>query len=176
MRVLVLSAGRGEGKTTFLCQLADHIAAQTRSVAGIAAPAVFENDRRIGYDLLDLRQGCRQLLARLNASLDSGTIVGAYRFNDAAIRAGNAAVIGAVRDRSAFIGIDEIGPLEFRGDGWAPAMSCALAECRPEQLVIVVVRSALVDELAARFPSPHWANAIRIAPPWPDPAQLPLGP
>jgi len=176
MGVYVLSANRGEGKTTFLFRLADHVAGQKRKVGGIATPAVFENDRRIGYDVVDLHQGRRQLLARLTTRLDSGPIVGAYRFDGAAVRAGNAAVIDAVRDRFDFIGIDEIGPLEFRGEGWATGLGTALAECRPDQAIVIAVRPSLADGLAVQFTSPHWANAIRITPPWPDPARVPLGP
>jgi nucleoside-triphosphatase THEP1 len=174
MGVQILSAGRGEGKTAFLARLADHVAAAGRSIGGITTPAVFEGERRIGYDLVDLRVGQRWPLARLSELLDSIIKVGAYRFHHAAIQAGNVAVIGAVRDGLDFIAVDEVGPLEFRGSGWTPALTCALAECRPEQTLVVVVRPSLVDELAARFPSTRWAAARRITPPWPDPTEVVL--
>lgn len=174
MGVQIVSAGRGEGKTTFLARLADHVAAGGRSIGGVTTPAVFEGDRRIGYDLVDLRVGQRWPLARLSVLLDSSIEVGAYRFDEEAVRLGNAAVIGAVRDGLDFIAVDEVGPLEFRGNGWAAALTCALAECRPEQTLVVVVRPSLVDELATRFPSTKWATARRITPPWPDPKEVAL--
>jgi len=174
MGVLVLSGGRGDGKTTFLARLADHLAAKGRSIGGITSPAVYAGDRRIGYDVVDLRVGQRWPLSRLSELLDSEIEVGAFRFHDAAIQAGNDAMIGALHDGLDFIAVDEVGPLEFRGGGWTPALTCALAECRPNQTLVVAVRPALVDELAARFPSPQWARATRITPPWPDPAEAAL--
>ena len=168
MGATIILAKRGEGKTSFLREYAARAADRGRSVGGIAAPALFEHDRRIGYDLLDLRRGTRRPLARVVTGPNATPTVGAYRFEDAAVAAGNAAIIAAVRDGLDVIAIDEIGPLEFRGQGWAPALEVALRECTEEQELIVVVRSSLVDELPVRFPSPAWAAAGRISPPRPS--------
>ena len=137
-------------------------------MGGIASPAVFEDNQRIGYDLIDLRRGDRRALARMTSPEDAALAVGVYRFDETAVTAGNAAITGAVRDRLDIIVIDEVGPLEFRGQGWAPGLELALRECGSEQELIVVVRPSLVDELPARFPSPAWATAERISPPWPS--------
>ncbi|HUU85878.1 MAG TPA: nucleoside-triphosphatase [Phycisphaerae bacterium] len=169
MSVEILSAGRGEGKTTFLCQYLDRLVERGRSVGGIVSLAVFEDGQRIGYDLLDLRSGRRRALARIAKAPVSPPTVGVYQFIEAAINEGNTAVIAAVRDDLDVVAIDEVGPLEFRGQGWAPALETALQECRAEQELIIVVRPALVAELPKRFPSPLWAGARRTSPPWPAP-------
>jgi hypothetical protein len=91
-----------------------------------------------------------------------------YRFDDEALLEGNSAIISDVRAGVTTVVIDEIGPLEFRGGGWAPGLEVALRECVPEQVLIVAVRPALVDGLPRRFPSPLWATARRISPPWPS--------
>jgi len=137
-------------------------------VGGIAALAVFEDGRHVGYDLLDLRCGSRQLLVRAVADHAVVRSVDAYRFDGGAVAAGNAAITAAVRDGLDAIAIDEIGPLEFRGHGWAPALEFALRECGPDQELIVVVRPSLLPGLPERFPSPKWAAANRISPPWPS--------
>ena len=129
--------------------------------------AVFKGDQRIGYDLLDLRQGVRRPLARVVAPANEPPTVGMYRFDEEAVAAGNAAILAAVRDGLDVVAIDEVGPLEFRGGGWAPGLKVALGECSAAQELIVVVRPSLVDKLPGVFPSRAWETAERVSPPWP---------
>jgi nucleoside-triphosphatase len=166
MGVLIVSGGRGEGKTTFLSHYASRLADSGRSVGGIISPAVFEAEKRIGYDLIDLRDGTRHVLARL-AGPDEKPTVGVYRFDPGTVTAGVAAVSLAVRNGLDLIAIDEVGPLEFRGDGWATALIEALRCLREDQTLVITVRPALVDQLPVRFPSPAWVSAERVTPPWP---------
>ena len=167
MSVSIISARRGEGKTTFLRAYAARAATEGRSVGGIASPAVFEGDRRIGYDLLDLGRNHSCSLARVVTAENGVPTVGRYRFDDTAVATGSAAILAAVHDGLDVIAVDEVGPLEFRGQGWAPALETALRELNADQELVVVVRASLADELSARFPSPLWETARRIWPPWP---------
>jgi nucleoside-triphosphatase THEP1 len=167
MDLILLSAGSGLGKTTFLCDQLARLAAEGRSVGGVVSPAVFEQGRRIGYDLLDLRTGNRRLLARAVGPDSAAATVGVYRFDDQAMAAGNAAIIAAVQDGLEIIAVDEVGPLEMRGGGWTPALEFALQKCLPGQHLVVTVRPTLADKLPERFPAPIWTAQTRIAPPWP---------
>ena len=174
MGLTLLCAASGMGKTTFLCDQVARLAAQGRSVGGVVSPAVFEQGRRVGYDLLDLRSGVRRPLARA-VGVDSvaaisaadAPAVGSYRFAETALRAGNDAIIQAVREGLDIIAIDEVGPLELQGGGWTPALEFALHTCRPGQQLIVTVRPTLADKLPVRFPASVWATQTRVAPPWP---------
>jgi nucleoside-triphosphatase THEP1 len=168
MGVTIVSAAKGEGKTSFLREQLARMADSGRSVGGIAAPVVFHNGCRIGYDLIDLRHGSRWSLARTVTSHRAAPDVGMFKFDEAAVSAGNAAVVAAVEDGLDVIAIDEVGPLEFDGKGWAPALSFALRECETCQDLIVTVRRSLVDELLNRFPSHLWETAQRVSPPWPS--------
>ncbi|MFH1111289.1 MAG: nucleoside-triphosphatase [Planctomycetota bacterium] len=163
----LLTAGRGEGKTTFLREYAVCAAGRGLSVGGVAAPAVFEKGERVGYDLIDLRRGSRRPLARIVSSPGAKRTAGMYWFDEAAEADGNAAIISAIQDRLDVVAIDEVGPREFLGGGLVQALSFALRELSPEQELILVVRPSLVDELPHRFPSPRWETVNRISPPWP---------
>lgn len=167
MALTILCAARGEGKTTFLQQQVEALASCGRSIGGIAAPAVFGADERLGYDLVDLRNGQRRPLARRVVAPDARPTVGGYAFDAQAINEGQAAIMAAIRQHTQVIAIDEIGPLEFDGEGWAPALEAALHECTPAQTLIITVRPTLVDKLPIRFPAPLWAQAQRFSPPWP---------
>lgn len=170
MGVTIIGGERGAGKTTFLCAQTAALAVRGWSVGGIAAPAVFESGRRVGYDLLDLRDHTTRRLARLAA--DGPADVGPYRFDEEAVAAGNAAIVAAVRDGLDLIAIDEIGPWELRGGGWAPGLKTALRELQPVQELLLVVRPAVIGSLPACFPLGRWAAARRVVPPWPDSLDL----
>ena len=167
MKVYIVTAGRGEGKTSFVRAYATRMAEHGRSVGGIACPAVFHCDQRIGYDLADLRCARQRPLARVVGEPGSGPVVGRYRFDEAAIAEGNATIMSAVSDGVDVVVVDEIGPLEFRGQGWAPALERALQTARGTDQMLVVTRPSLVDQLPTRFPSPLWSEARRVCPPWP---------
>lgn len=168
MSIIILSAVKRGGKTTFLRQSAARLAERGRSVGGIASPVVFENGQLVGYDLLDLRTDEQRPLARTGAVDDPALHTGAYRFEGVGVAAGNEAIQSAVRDGLDVIAIDEVGPLEFAGGGWTPGLEFALRKCVAAQELIVVVRPSMVDELPKRFPSPCWATARCIKPPWPE--------
>ena len=167
MQITILSGVQGSGKTTYLQQFAASAARWGKTVGGIASPAVFEGGRRVGYDLLDLRSGCRRPLARLDNGLPAPTKIGVYAFDDAAIAEGNDRILDAVKAGASIIVVDEIGPLEFRGGGWSRALAFAIEKCATECELILTIRPSLADDLAARFPSPFWQTARRVVPPWP---------
>ncbi|MCP4590707.1 MAG: DUF2478 domain-containing protein [bacterium] len=168
MPLNIVSGERGAGKTGFLEKLVARATAAGRTTGGVLSPAVFEAGQRCGYDLIDPLRGTRQVLARVAGPLDGAPTVGMYRFCDAAVEAGCQAIISAVRSRVDVVVVDEVGPLELRGEGWAPALEIALNECDIRQELFVVVRPSLVGDLPARFPAGEWAKARRIAPPWPE--------
>jgi nucleoside-triphosphatase len=167
MQITVLSGPQGSGKTTQLQRLAAAAVLQGRTAGGIVSPAVFEFGRRVGYDVLDLQSGRRRPLARLTSLVSASTKAGAYAFDDAAIAEGSECIRQAVNAGLTVIAVDEIGPLEFRGGGWAPALALALRSCIPGCELILSVRPALADHLAARFPSEYWPDARVVTPPWP---------
>ncbi len=175
MSITVVSADKGMGKTTFVRRCAERAAERGRRVGGIAAPAVFEDGSRVGYDLLDVGAGTQRPLARLAATSAAqsgpkscGHRCGVYEFDIEALNKGSNAVIAAIRYPCDVVVIDEVGPLEFRGCGWASALQIALNECGIRQKLVIAVRPALVDELPDRFPSPLWSEARVTSPPWPD--------
>ena len=167
MGVTIITAGRGEGKTTFLIAYTAWQAALGRSIGGIAAPAAFEDGIRVGYDLLDLRTGQRRLLARIAAPQGTPPTIGMYRFDDEAVTQGNSAITSAIKDRFDVVGIDEVGQLEFQGGGWSEALRFSLLEYRRLQELVVVVRRQFAHQLFECFPHDGWQSARRVSPPWP---------
>ncbi|MGD2109586.1 MAG: nucleoside-triphosphatase [Phycisphaerae bacterium] len=165
--VNLITGTQGSGKTSFLLGYVRSRVAEGRSVGGVAAPAVFSEERREGYDVIDLASGQRRTLCRVGTPGEGALAVGPYVFDPATLAAGNAAIVEAIRGGLDVIAIDEIGPLEFRGSGWAPSLATALEECTTSQELLVAVRPSLVDRLPGQFPSSRWSAATTLAPPWP---------
>lgn len=133
----------------------------------MACPAVFHGEELVGYDLIDLRRYTRRPLARILAPKDGTSSRGRLRFDAAAIHVGTRAILSAVQAELDMVVIDEVGPLEFRGEGWASALRVALRDCATRQKLLIVVRAGLADQLPIRFPSELWATADSVSPPWP---------
>lgn len=146
--ITLLAAPPGAGKTTACLRFAAGARAAGLRVGGIAAPARCDaTGARVGIDAVDLATLQRRPLADVVDDPILAT-VGHFRFRAVALAWSLGALLDALRAPLDAVVIDEIGPLELRGEGYAPALSALPhATCRH---VIVVVRSALEGEVAAR--------------------------
>lgn len=147
-KVYILTGESGEGKTTLLQKLTKVLKEKGIRVGGILAPRIMEDDMTTGYDITDIRSGSRApFLRHINRKITSGV----ERFTQ--MEEGYKAGLKALdpdnnRDRTLVI-IDEAGPLELRGEGWAGRIS-ELLNINQWQ-IIVVVRKSLVDEVIRKF-------------------------
>jgi nucleoside-triphosphatase THEP1 len=135
-RVILLVGPTHSGKT-------DALSATVRQpgVAGLLAP-----DMHFGRILEDLKSG---EFERFQIHDDSEPFVeiGPYRFRLAAFEWANARLEAAVRSGAKIIVIDEIGPLELRGEGLREGLDAVLA--RDTGSVVLVVREKLVGQVEA---------------------------
>lgn len=155
-RAVILSGERGTGKSTLCIKLAKKI----RGTGGIVSPGLFDSSgSKIGFDCLDVISGDSWELGRVRAAYldddrcggsgEGGT--GKYLFD----KTGVLRAVAAIRDSIGRAGgttlIDEIGPLEFRGGGFAPVLP--LLAAAPD--LIIVVRPGLIEKLLPVVPVHH---------------------
>lgn len=144
-KVVVLTGDLGSGKTTACLQFAERVAGQGLDCAGVVCPARFDGNRKVGFDLLDLRTKERRPLAEADqqpASLRTGM----YRFDVGTMAWGMTCLESACPCHVLII--DELGPLELeRGAGWTNALDVLRAG--QFRLAVVVVRPRLVDTFMA---------------------------
>ena len=135
-RILLITGGRGVGKTT-LCERAVGLArAAGYACAGLLTRAA-PGDRRV---VVDVRTGD----ARPLTITRGGVTVGRFRFDPAALAWG-AEVLARATPCDLLV-VDELGPLEVeRGEGWAAALD--LLRTGAFRLAFVVVRPELVDRV-----------------------------
>jgi nucleoside-triphosphatase THEP1 len=116
-------------------------------VRGLLAPAVNCENGRSGYDLIDIASGNRSGFLRLAAHPGKcgEAVIGNYRLVPGSLEFGFRALEPGPPEAPAPVFLDEVGPWELAGGGWAPAISRLLA--RDKGLMIWVVRSGLLENV-----------------------------
>ncbi len=147
-RVVILTGGTGEGKTTRLTEIVTILDRNHIACGGILAPAVYENNERTGFDIFNVATRERARLARLIPG-SPGTDLSRFRFFDEGIGFGRAALDPANYREAKVMVVDEIGPLELSGNGWADSFD-RLSRI-PGLLLIAVTRRRLVATVMERW-------------------------
>jgi nucleoside-triphosphatase THEP1 len=147
-RVIIISGKSGTGKTTLLSKIATGLSEAGIATAGILAPAVFSGDVKRGYDILNLADGRSMSLARTEAQPGMEQ-VGRFWFFPAAVDFGREALKSAGAVNSTAILIDEIGPWELEGKGWAGNLTSLMTD--PRKVLVIAVRESLVEQVIANW-------------------------
>lgn len=166
--LFLITGPSGSGKTEW-CQKAVAYARSRRwPVAGLLAPAVMEDGRKIGIDLLDLSSGERRPLAVWKGAGDdggaghgdeddgqppqAGISTGDWNFSYDTLAWGNRVLEKTTR--ADFVIVDELGPLEFRqGQGLQAGLE--LLDAWRYRLACVTIRPSLVGAVRMRWPWSH---------------------
>lgn len=163
----VVTGERGSGKTTATGRVAASLAAAGIRVGGFLAPGEMRDERRWSIDLLDAASGRRVPMATRDPECPWPP-VGPFRVNPEALAAGAALLAPESAHAHDLLVVDEVGPWELGGEGWADALDGLQGVGTP---LLLVVRRSLVDDVLARFApgseAPVWdveaATADQIA-------------
>ena len=156
-QLIIITGPSGSGKTRWCQALAAKANSLGIAAGGFVSPAVFEGNRKIGIDLLDLGSGIRRCLAVHRDESSKGQITDDWQFIDATLKWGNELLAhpGAC---PLFI-LDELGPLELeRGVGLKNGIE--LITARQYQLACVVVRPSLLEIASALWP---WGEIFQVS-------------
>lgn len=145
--VAIISGAIHSGKTTLLKQLVPIFQKQGLKAGGFFCPAVFDNGVRQGYDIADLEEKQRLPLGRKNVS--GNFLIGDYYFLQQGMDYGFSLLEDGNVDDLAIVVIDEIGPWEISGHGWAKCIPALLQ--KNNLLMIWVVRENILDAVIQRW-------------------------
>ncbi len=146
--VYILTGEVGAGKTTFLASLTDKLKENGLRTAGFTAPGIFRNNRKEGFVIRDLTTGQEHILAGKSGE-KNWIRFGHYFFNPETVRKGNDILLKTMDTEVYAVVIDEVGPMEMRNEGWAPAIETL---CRTSSIPqIWVVRKSLVQKAARKW-------------------------
>ncbi|RLD65397.1 MAG: hypothetical protein DRI84_06895 [Bacteroidetes bacterium] len=145
--IIIISGNIQEGKTTFVEKVIHRLSRKNVAVAGFLSKVIYHENERTGYQLQDLRSDKSELLCTTALHSDWKQY-GKFYFNPKGQKVG-LGILENIPDSSDLIVIDEIGPLELGGDGWALAIEKLVHQSsRP---MIWVVREHLVQKIIRKW-------------------------
>ncbi|OQX76590.1 MAG: hypothetical protein B6D64_09590 [Bacteroidetes bacterium 4484_276] len=145
--VFILTGEKHEGKTTFALNLAEALQKKGFATGGFVAPGKIEDNRRSEFDILDLKTGAQKPLCSIYNQV--GDKIGPFRFYTEGQKFGKEILGPAHLEGCDIVFIDEVGPLEMKGQGWSPDIETLLQN--PSRPHIWVIRKGLVGEAIQKW-------------------------
>lgn len=147
----IVSGPIDSGKTSRMRALYD--ACPPGAAAGFISPKLYHGERFSGYELYSLADGQSAVLALLETDYDDryerSFRFHQFIFSDAAFELGTSIIDRLLQENfNGEIFIDEIGPIELQGGGFAPILRQAL---RAGVDLTICVREACLEEVLSEF-------------------------
>lgn len=146
-KIYVVTGAIGEGKTAWLAKLTGLLKERGIRTGGVLALRIMEEGKTTGYDITDILTGERTAFLRHTG--DATTGVERFTMDEAGYRAGLRALNPSADRTMDVVIIDEVGPLELRGQGWSNRISGLMHETRA--VLILAVRKNLVEAVTEKF-------------------------
>ncbi len=131
----------GAGKTRTAMEIASWLKGRGVEVGGVVSPRVMHGKETVGYRVRDIRNGKERPLC---STVPPGIRFRRFYFSPEGIEFARRAILGALSAEVAIV--DEVGPLELSGGGFAPAVARLREEGIP---LILTIRPHLVGEVAS---------------------------
>jgi nucleoside-triphosphatase THEP1 len=133
-KITIVTGERGEGKTTWLRKHVDDLKASGTMVAGFIAEGIHTPEgERIGYRIVNIITGEQADFCMLEGS-GEWERVGRFRINPDGLAAGYRWMDPGGISEADLLVIDEVGPLELAGKGWAPLIERILRD-QPKPMI-----------------------------------------
>ena len=139
-QIFILSAPIHSGKTTSLMHWATH----HTNIYGIFSPVL--NGKRVFMNAFTGEQFEMEAFNELDVLL-----IGKFTFSVKAFERAIAVVRDATKKENGWLVIDEIGPLELQGKGFAPILSSILSDAKVSLQILLVVRDSILNDVIKEF-------------------------
>lgn len=147
IEVVLITGKINSGKTASIINLVEKERAKGNSPTGVIAHGVFENGIKIGFDVEDIASGEKIPLARVSEVFDISFSVGRFTFSAKGFDFACKALLRFKPGGVVFI--DEAGPLELKGGGYAECLHALLKSGIAK--IYIVVRDDCVKEFIEKF-------------------------
>lgn len=147
-RVVILTGEIQQGKTTFAQKVVSDLVNENYKITGFFSQGINKEGKRTGFDLVDIETSEKIELCSDN-KYETKIRLGHYFFNTDALLFGNKILSAEKVAEKQLIVIDEIGPLELKGQGWSNSIEELTGKYSIPQLWIV--RKTLVEKVSRRW-------------------------
>lgn len=154
--VLIVTGPRGAGKTSAALELASRLRSLGVTVGGVVSPRLVEGGRTVGYLVRNLATGEERPLC---SRRPPGVPFRRYYFSPEGLEFADRALAAAREARVAVV--DEVGPLELSGGGFASGIF-GIRGTRAS--LVITVRPALVERVREWLVLPGDTRVLRVAP------------
>lgn len=145
--VVIITGEVHQGKTTLLLNLIEVLREGGWKTGGIVSRAVFEDHQRVGYDISDAGGGRTLPLSRKQGKNELR--IGDYFVKEEGLEFGYQLLSAASGHPPDVLVVDEVGPWELTGNGWAPELSKLLMNDR--LIMIWVVRKRILQQAIEKW-------------------------
>ncbi len=158
---IIVTGPPGSGKTILCQSYAREWQRLGWRIGGLLCPEVRRDGQRIGSDAHNLLSGQRVPMTRLVSYAPfKGHALGKYIISFEGVCFGRKALGKALTEKCDFIVIDEVGPLELKGDGLTESVEACL---HSSANLAIVVRSSLLDIFLDYFGRALFQDALIIS-------------
>jgi nucleoside-triphosphatase THEP1 len=140
--VIIITGEIGSGKTTLIKHISFLLKDSGFRIGGIVAPAIYEQENKMGYDIIDESSGNIMRLSQIK-EIEGMPRVGKYFFISEAVDFGCKALSVEKNRESQIVLIDEIGAWELQGQGWASSLNELIINFNMP--LIITVRKSFVE-------------------------------
>ncbi|GET29399.1 hypothetical protein SD074_16010 [Prolixibacter sp. SD074] len=146
-QIFILSGERGQGKTGYAREIINLLRQKGVSVNGIYSDRVLNDDETIGYDIVDIKSGEREIFLRLTGEPQFEQI-GRYYIHPNGLRMGTNSLLtdGSECD---LVVIDEVGQLELKDSGWSDSLNQLVQKNQCH--LLLTTRTRYADEFISRL-------------------------
>jgi nucleoside-triphosphatase THEP1 len=144
--IYILTGPIHSGKTTFLKKITLELKHQRFKIDGFLSEPLWDNQKIIGYDLLDLREDKSCPFIR-KAGEKEWDKIGPFYFIPETMDIAKDIIKRA--QNSDICVVDEVGPLELSGKGLWPVLKEALSKSQPQYLL--VVRITILEKFLSKI-------------------------
>lgn len=146
-KVLLLLGSSGDGKTTTLQKTISRANLNDIKFSGIISPGTWKQNKRFSSIVQNIKTGENCLFAK--REFEEGEDLGRFIFDEDGQALANKTLTTENNTDSDCIIIDEIGPLELKGQGHSPLIAPLVAMKKPKH--IWAIRPSIVDKVISKW-------------------------
>jgi len=148
--VIIITGIVGGGKTTYAKKLVDFFRKKNYQTGGILAERVMVDSQTIGYDLVNIETGEKEVFLRQKNNKECGPEeIGRFKICSKGYAMGNKVLGSFIPKENNFVIIDEVGRLELSGMGWSEILSELLTRSRNH--ILITVRNKFLHEVIKKW-------------------------